>query len=211
MKGHSCSNLHRSPEAWRVIAKELSTHFGGILPYQGWLRTNGYNALAECMRKFPKVFADIPQMKHTHNLEDCVAVAQELAAKHFGILPTPNMLRKMGYGFLLNRIKKDKSRFRGILLGFDCSDTETWVSMAEMLAAENKGLLPCSTWLFMNGCRSLYAFMRNHVRSFHGIPRERRNNLGKLIAIQGGGRAGRRLCKILGVKHEPYFRRVATL
>ena len=44
-------------------AKELAKKNGGILQNYGWLKKNGYNGLAHCMKNYPEVFRHIKQLK----------------------------------------------------------------------------------------------------------------------------------------------------
>jgi hypothetical protein len=53
----------KSPAEWVKVAETLAKKNRGILQNSRWLQLNGYNGLTQCMRKFPKLFKHIPQLK----------------------------------------------------------------------------------------------------------------------------------------------------
>jgi hypothetical protein len=53
----------RTPAENVKVAEKLAKGNKGVLQNCGWLRQNGYNGLDHCMRKFPKLFKHIPQLK----------------------------------------------------------------------------------------------------------------------------------------------------
>jgi hypothetical protein len=53
----------RTPAEWVKLAEKLAKGNKGVLQNTKWLQENGYSGLDQCMRKFPKLFKHIPQLK----------------------------------------------------------------------------------------------------------------------------------------------------
>ena len=82
-----------------------------------WLQANEYRPLVQVMYKYPERFAHIRQRRLKQRgraLEEWVAVAEELACKNNGILPSYSWLKSNGYGHLWHLIHLNPKAFAHI-------------------------------------------------------------------------------------------------
>ena len=88
----------RHAKAIIVLAEQLAAAHGGTLPNAKWLQTNGHSGVDAAMRKFPQLFAHIPQdSKKGRAPEEWVPTAEKLAKERGGVLPSRRWLRKHGF------------------------------------------------------------------------------------------------------------------
>ena len=85
-----------SPAEHVQTAERLAKEHG-ILPRPSWLCKNGFSALDAYMRKYPELFAHIPQQESLYSLADQhVQTAEWLAKEHNGVRPSLKWLLKNG-------------------------------------------------------------------------------------------------------------------
>lgn len=91
-----------TPRQYVELAEKLAKGNGGTLPSPWWLRRNDHKGLDYCMRKYPKLFAHIPQERATETSDWYVKQAEELTKKNRGVLPSSWRLRNDGHHLGLN-------------------------------------------------------------------------------------------------------------
>jgi hypothetical protein len=101
-----------------------------------------------------------------------VAIAEKLAKKNGGALPTCSWLKSHGYSGLKYSLMAHPQSFKHIKRAPRRNHTaEEWVPIAEEVAKKNGGILPCPTWLFKNQ-NALYLCLIKHRKLFKHIKQE---------------------------------------
>jgi hypothetical protein len=163
-----------------VIAERLAKRYGK-LPNSWWLQKNGYSAIREAKRKYPKLFAHIEQIKRILlTPADHVLVAERLAKK-YGKLPNTSWLQKNGYIQLDQVRRKHPELFAHIQRDRKCLTPADHVLVAEKLAKKH-GKLPNSWWLQKNGHQALDTAKRKSPELFAHIEQKKLGSGGRLIA-----------------------------
>ena len=141
----------------------------GRLPNSGWLEINGYNGLAQTMRKHPEAFAHIQQeWKGGHTLEEHVATAERLEKEH-GRLPSSRWLQDNGHRNLDDAMRRHPEAFAHIQQEWKGGHTlEEHVVTAARLERQY-GQLPNHEWLVRNGYGGLVYAMRKSPQAFQGV------------------------------------------
>jgi len=165
----------RSVAEWIPIAEELVREHNGALPYQAWLKRNGYLGLAVMLRKHPDNFAHLRQNRKHRSLDDRVLEAQRLANTHGGVLPSSKWLVENGYSGVAEQLRRNPKDFAHIQRLHEWGKTiREWVTVAEELAREHNGSLPNPKWLTTNGYSGLYKMLRKNQKLFAHIRQSRR-------------------------------------
>jgi hypothetical protein len=174
-------NGGRTPEEWISDAEDLARNHGGVLPHCNWLISNGYRGLYVAMRNNRELFSKFEQDVRRKTQDEWVDVAERLAAEHGGVLPNSKWLSSNGYGGLAQAIRRTPELFDHVNQARLIKSPEEWVSIAESLALENGGLLPCISWLHKHQYQGLSIAMRKRPGLFIHIKQERRDSHGRLI------------------------------
>jgi len=169
----------RDVKEWVVIAEDLAEKNQGCLPNKAWLRKNGYGALISAMASHPDLFKHISVESLRKTPEEQVALANNLANEHNGILPSYSWLKKNGYCALIvfmakfpklfAHIKQDRLRPKRERLTVR---PEKYVAIAEMLI-EKYGEITYSL-MKKHDCRGLLHAMRRYPHLFAHIPWEKK-------------------------------------
>jgi hypothetical protein len=178
------SKAGRNPEEWIPIAEKLAKENGGTLQCGHWLRNNGYSALNRAMQKHPELFAHIRQEKRVRkNPEDWVPVAEKLAKKNGGTLQCIYWLDNNGYRGLYRAMRKRPELFAHIKQENKAGKKpEEWIPIAEKLAKENGGTVPCGQWLDKNGYSGLGYMLRTYPELFPNIKQDKKDRRGRIVA-----------------------------
>jgi hypothetical protein len=106
--------------------------------------------------------------------EQWVPVAESLANKHDGVLPGSRWRQKNGYSGLDDAMRANPEIFSHIKQHRDRRKSISfWVRVAEKVAFDNGGVLPCGAWLAKNGYSTMYGCLTKHPSSFSHIKREK--------------------------------------
>ena len=141
----------------------------GILPSPGWLQTHGWRGLDMMMRKYPQDYLHIRQTSNKgKSPKEWQTVAETLAKKR-GTLPTTSWLYANGYSGLTRAMREQPRLFTHIKQDRDLRRPEEWVTIAEQLAAENHGRLPCVSRLEKSEFVGLVRAMAAHPDLFSHI------------------------------------------
>jgi hypothetical protein len=168
------ARVRKTVEEWVVIAEELAKKNRGVLPHIGWLRHNGYVALATAMFTYPKAFAHIKQNRKKKTVEEWVIVAEGLARKNHGVLQNAGWLDARGYSGLYQVMHAHPEAFAHIQQNRKQKTLGEWVVVAENLTAKNRGLLQNSNWLQKNGYSALVRMRKYHPEAFAHIKQDRK-------------------------------------
>ena len=153
-------------------AKRLVIKYG-YLPCCSWLRKNGYQSLYQMSRLHYKAFSKFPRPERQYrHLGDWLEIANKLAKKNKGKIPTVTWLLENGYSMLCRQMQKNPDAFSEIEQERHFRRPDEWVAVAEALAKEHNGL-PNSYWLQNkeNGYKALDKVMRQHPKLFAHIRR----------------------------------------
>lgn len=168
------------PNGWRQLALDLAKANGGHLPCQQRLCEAGHYGLSIALRKYPKVFIGIKQeSKRGRSLKAWRAIAETLARKNNGLIPTGRWLCQNRYDTLRQRIQQHRNT---IFAGMKQETTQPckyktrseWVAVAKALAQANKGTLPSPADLAKAGHLGLVRLLQKHPDLFHGIKQHKR-------------------------------------
>jgi len=162
----------KSIEEHIKIAEYLANKYNGVLPEVSWLLKNGYIALYTCMRNYPEDFKHIKQEKKLKNIEGHIRTAEKLANKHNGVLPCCDWLIKNRYIGLYKCKLKHIEFFKHIKQEKRLIKKEEHIKIAEKLAKENNGILPCCSWLRKNKYNGLIFSIRKYPEKFSHIKQE---------------------------------------
>lgn len=183
----------KKPEEWVALAEKLAEENGGLLKNTGWLQANGYGGLAQIMSKHPELFAHIPYKKLRKNTNEWVKDAEQLAAENGGVLQNQKWLTANGYRSLISQYTKHPQLFRHIPRESDKRKKrpEEWVPIADRLAAQNGGILPCKEFLEPG----LVFAIRKHPVLFQHIKQEWKGGkrpeewvlIAEQLAVENGG------------------------
>lgn len=169
------------------LAERLASHSNDrMLPSVTWLKDNGHTGLYQYMRAHPNEFGHLKQHRlgaRSHDEEvrkRRVVLANRLAYKNGGMLPTVTWLTTHGHSGLLSYIWKHPEFFRNIQRDASKKTPQEHVAAAEALAHKNGGILPGS-WTIVSavGGWALYCFMRRNPCLFvhiKGVPKPEKRN-----------------------------------
>jgi len=145
----------------------------GILPNPQWLNDHGYGGLRQAMLKYPEAFAHIKQRKMLRPPQEWVPIAEKLAKHHKGVLPCVRWLERNGYGALTLAMRLHPLLFTHLQQEDKGGRTaDEWVPIAERLAAQNGGTLPCGQWLRQHGHGGLAQAIYNRPELFLHVPQQ---------------------------------------
>ena len=168
------------PKEWVTRAEKLASRHGGTLPGQKWLCDNGYSGLARLLSTHPELFKHIPQERIRKTPEEWVLVAEKLAKKNRGILPTAAWIQRNGYYGLAIALRKHPKLFAHLSQEFKGGKkADEWLPIAKQLARENGGKLPCRQWLVDNGYHGLYQMLAKFPKLFKHLEIERKTRPAK--------------------------------
>lgn len=122
-----CNGKHKTIAEWVKIAEKLALNNRGVLPSFSWFRANGYAGLDTAIRRrepeaflhiarklrSPKKQVKTPSRKHT-DLKGQLAIAEELANDHGGLLPNHAWLKKNGHRALLSSMQRSPNVYSHI-------------------------------------------------------------------------------------------------
>lgn len=158
--------MTKTLEEWIVIAEQLAKNNNGELPCSAWLRKNSYSGLEQCMRKNLKSFSHLKKENKFNKLEDWIVIAEQLAKDNDGFLPCSSWINENGYSGLDYCIRNNKESFSHLKQESRLKTVEEWIVIAEKIAHNNGGLLPCSSWLRKNGYSGLDQCVKNNPDKF---------------------------------------------
>jgi hypothetical protein len=156
----------RTTAEWVQLAEKLAKKNGGKLPPKACLREKGFAGLVQKLFWCPELFSHIEQQSLIHSNESAVALAESLAKKNGGNIPTPVWLRKNNYGWLASRIRTNPDLFKHLTQVKLVRSEEECVATAEKLAKKNGGKIPPMSWLTSNGYNWLHSRIKNHPSLF---------------------------------------------
>jgi hypothetical protein len=166
----------QSVKEWVPIAEKLAEEHGGILPHKGWLGSNGYCGLIQALQKYPELFAHLDKdNQFGRTVDEWVSVAEQLAEKHNGALPRGIWLMENGYKSLHSAIRHNSEKFSHIKTEFISHTPHEWVKIAEKLAEDNGGILPCNSWLRNNRYSGLPSVIYRCPELFKHIKQENKS------------------------------------
>ena len=153
------------------LAEKLAKENGGILPSPTWLNDNGYNRIVVCMYKHTELFKHIKQERHRkrRSIEENIEIANSLARKHKGKLPSHIWLLKNGYATLSRKIRAHPDKFKHLQQDSERNSVDEWVKIAEKLQKSNKGNLPSIHWMNRNGYSGLTSAIKKYPNKFKHI------------------------------------------
>lgn len=152
----------RTSQRHVAAAERLASENGGILPVPGHLQRTGHGALIDYIRQYPSLFKHIPQLRRREQaLRKHIATAEQLADEHDGILPSPHWLITNGHYTIYLSMKIYSERFAHIpqTKSRKYRTKQENVALAEQLAQQHGGKLPCYRWLRMHGYNGLQMCM----------------------------------------------------
>ena len=157
---------------WVRVAEDLAKENGGPLPNVYWLQSKGYVALDGAMRRNPEAFAHLKQEVKYKTVEEHVIVAEALAKKNGGVIPSTHWLRNNGYGILIEPLHDHPEAFAHLNREIRFTTLAQHVVVAEALAKKNGGRLPAYIWLIKNGQSRLHGAMRRNPEAFAHLKQE---------------------------------------
>ena len=107
--------------------------------------------------------------------DEWVKIAEILAKKNGGTLPSSKWLREHDYGGLYAAMKSYPNKFFHIKREKLRKTIDEQVRIAEKLTKENGGTLPVPSWLVKNGYESLYSAILLHPDKFFHIKQSKLN------------------------------------
>lgn len=167
--------VFQDPEHWVRVAEKIAKENGGFLPGYYWLRNNGYHGLAHARYKHPELFSHIAQVKRYRSLAQWVIVAELLAKGNNGILPSQAALQKIGHYGLAFCLRKNPGSFSHITQDKPQAafmSAAEWVLVAERIAFNNSGILPCKKALKQQGHWGMVTAIRLHPEMFSHIEQD---------------------------------------
>ena len=168
------ANDRMLPHQWVPVAERLAKKNGGTLPNPAWLRDNGHNGLYQAIRNHSSLFAHIEKGLIGVSLFDWVAVADRLVKENDGLLPSHAWLNKNGHIGLIGAMNRKPDMFSHIKQAKLRLRAKELVPVAERLAKENGGLLPCGMWLKNNGHTKLKSAMQGNPELFSKLKQEKK-------------------------------------
>ena len=162
------------------IAEDIAKKNHGLLPCYSWLIDNGYGRIYPSLKNFPEKFSHIKQEHKSKTVEEKVKIAEQLAKKNHGILPSYFWLKKNGYNRIIATIYQYPEKFSHIEQEHKQirKPIKEHVKLAEKLAKEHDGILYCGSWLNKNGYAGLVTAIRRHPEKFKHIKQERKRGNG---------------------------------
>ena len=164
----------RLAKEWVSVAERLAKENDGKIPNLMKLREMGYGPLGQAIERYPELFAHLEwENKRGRLAKEWVSVAERLAKENDGKLPVQAWLHKNGYGGLVGALQVHPELFAHL----ECETgkgrkPEEWVSIAERLAKENDGKLPCIYWLQENGYSALCPVLKANPELFVHLEQE---------------------------------------
>lgn len=185
-----------------ALAEKLAANNGGLIPNAWWLQRNGYSPVDNKIRKAPHLFSHLKQYRVPRIAEvDSVTVAEQLAERNNGKVPSHSWLKANGYYGLAQRIYYKQPELFAHLKKDDGPNVKRQlkaVELAEALAKNNEGMIPTAFWLRQNGHEKLYLYIRANPRLFAHLkmdktPWSRQNEkqavlIAEKLAKEHGGR-----------------------
>jgi len=111
---HIPQDTRKSPNEIVAIAEDLAKNNGGKLQHIAWLVKNGYSNVVRCKQKKPDLFKHIIQDSRARPLTESVKIAEDLASKNGGKLPTYTWLIENGHKRLAGCINHNPEAFKHI-------------------------------------------------------------------------------------------------
>lgn len=164
-------------------AEQRARRNGGALECPQWLEKHELGYLVRAMAQQPEMFNHIPQERYT---------GKTLVAIRGGGERGKSLARKLG-------LKHEAGYKRAIA---EPRSKEEWVRVAEKIAREHGGRIPCPDWLIRHHWGGLQMFIKRNRQLVRHLVQEIRYHNGKLLALRGGGNAGKKLAAELGVPHK---------
>jgi hypothetical protein len=168
----------KTSKEWVPVAEKLAKDNNGILPCSNWLTKNHYFGLDKAIRKHTELFSHIKQEKLLKTPDEWVTVVEKIAKKNNGLLPNQAWLLKNNYYGLCQIMYKYPEKFSHIKQKKLKKTLKEWVEIAEELAKDNNGILPCSKWLCINGYTGLRLMLSRYPKKFFHI---KQNKLVKIV------------------------------
>lgn len=170
---HLRQEIKRRTTAEQVkVAEALAKDNGGILPAGTWLKKNNTGLYCSLLQH-PEKFAHIPRPRPKTKCHKWVSVAEELAKKNGGVVPT---LRRNEYGALYEMMYRRPEEFKHLKRTKFFKTVAERVAVAEGLADKNGGVLPNVGWLTTNGYCGLYQCMTKNKQDFAHIKQDNRKD-----------------------------------
>jgi hypothetical protein len=148
-------------------AKKVAQENGGALPTINWLGRHGHHKVVKALSMFPDAFKDIPRKRgsQSHPVEHWVKVAEELARKNQGRIPTHKWLESHGYNGLRRPLTVHPGRFKHLEREQIKQRTpEEWLEIAKQIAPN--GILPPDRELKRMGYTGLWSARSKHPELF---------------------------------------------
>lgn len=117
--------------------------------------------------------SDFKKKKFTNYIDNMLSLIEKLSRKNDGILPNVKWLLNNGYQGLYRAMRKYPEEFSHIKQEKKHLQIEDYISTAEKLVRENRGILPNVNWLLNNGYWNLYQTMRKYPEKFSHIKQEK--------------------------------------
>lgn len=131
---------------WVEFAKELARENKGKIPSSIVLQRQ-YTGLETAMRKYPESFTEFEQDRKYRSVDQWVEIAKQMSIENGGKLPRPESMAEEFSG-LVRAMRVYPLRFIDVEVETPLfRTTKRWLELAEKLALENGGLLPCSSVL----------------------------------------------------------------
>ena len=161
------------------IAEDIAKKNHGLLPCYSWLIKNGYCRIYPSIKNYPEKFSHIKQEHKHKTVEEKVKIAEDLAKKNNGILPSYSWLQKNGYNRIIATIYQYPEKFSHIEQEHKQirKPIKEHVKLAEKLAKEHDGILYSGSWLNKNGYAGLVSAIRRHPEKFKHIKQEIKNKI----------------------------------
>jgi len=166
-------NGGRTPEEWLIVAEDEAEKNGGTLPTDNELIAKGFSGLSRAMRLRPELFARFTQDRKNKTVEDWVPIAEDLADKNGGVLPSYVVLAEKGLHGLIRAMHEHPKLFGHLKQDRERTRAKEWLDVANELM-EKYGEIPSCAWLDKNGHRGLYHAMRNHPELFPHVTQNNR-------------------------------------
>lgn len=170
------------------IVERLIKENSGILPSYSWLCKNGYVALVSTLRKYPDKFSNVRQEKLRITIGEHIKTAKKLAKENGGVLPSQAWLNKNGYEKLSQVYRRYTNRFPQLVQQKLQRTIDEWVSIADKLAEENEGVLPCGSWLKEHKYSGINQCMRINSDKFSHLQQEFRGSGGRIMGVRAIGK-----------------------
>jgi len=184
----SVYNVSKKSSEWVEIAEKLANANNGILPAFSWLRNNGYSGLMVCKYKNPELFSHIPQKILVKSEEEWMELAEYVIENNNESIPPYSEFKRLGMLDLYRFISRYPEKFNHIRRTNPKKDRITpkeKKELAEKIASENGGILPCRSDLYKIHCGLSAHIDRNPtmytgMKQYYGVNKE--------IQIIGGSR-----------------------